>query len=75
MNLEEIRAILMPHLKGKTVSDDTPLVSGGLIDSMTIVDLIVDLSDRFDVEIPASEVTPEDFDSVRKILATLTRFR
>jgi hypothetical protein len=27
------------------------------------------------VEIPASEVTPEDFDSVRKILATLTRFR
>jgi len=75
--LSAIRAIVSRHLQkqGASFDLDTPLVSGGLIDSMSIVDLILQLQDELGVAIEASEVQPEDFDSVRQIAATLDRFR
>ena len=75
MEIEKIHSILKPHLKGQTVTDDTALISGGLIDSMSIADLIVDLEAAFGIRIPASEVEPDDFDTPRRILSTLERFR
>ena len=57
------------------VADDTPLVSGGLVDSMSLVDVILDLQSELGVSIPTSEVQPDDFDSVEKIAATVARFR
>jgi D-alanine--poly(phosphoribitol) ligase subunit 2 len=74
MHLNKIHEILRPHLKGKAVTDDTPLISGGLIDSMAIVDLIIDLEAALGIRIPASEVEPDDFDTPRRILATIERF-
>ena len=75
MDLKLVHEVLKRHLKGRTVEDDTPLVSGGLIDSMAIVDLIVDLEDAVGVRIPASEVQQDDFDTPRKIAQTVSRFR
>jgi len=75
MNIEKVHEILRSHLKGKTVGDDTPLVSSGLIDSMAIVDLIIDLEAMLGVRIPASEVQPDDFDTPRRIAETVERFR
>ena len=75
MDTAAIHQILARHLKNKRVNDDTPLISGGLIDSMSIVDLILDLESACGVRIPASEVEPDDFDSVRKIAETVARFR
>jgi len=68
---------MVTALVGKrvTFSDDTPLISGGLIDSMAIVDLILDLQTAFSVEIPASEVQPDDFDTVSRIAETVARFQ
>lgn len=40
---------------------------------MSIVDLILDLQTELEVEIPVSEVQPDDFDSVTKIAATVAR--
>ncbi len=75
--LETIRKTVERHLKRKpkTFDDKTALVSGGLIDSMSIVDLILDLESALGVRIPASEVQPDDFDSVHTIARTVERFR
>jgi acyl carrier protein len=56
------------------VPDDEPLISGGRIDSMSIVDLILDLEERFSVTIPPGDVQPDDFDSINKIASTVARF-
>ena len=73
--LEAVRRLVAGRLKRRlSIGDDTPLVSGGLIDSMSIVDLILDLQTELGVEIPVSEVQPDDFDSINKIAATLARF-
>lgn len=75
MDLKTVHDVLRRHLNGKPAGDDTPLISSGLIDSMAIVDLIVDLENATGVHIPPSEVQPDDFDSARRIVETLSRFR
>ena len=75
-DINKVRSALTPHLRNRVaIGDDTPLISGGLIDSMSLVELIMDLEAAFQVRIPASEVQPDDFDSVRKIAAVIERFR
>jgi acyl carrier protein len=75
--LVTIRRTVEPHLKRRlqAFDDDTALVSGGLIDSMSLVDLILDLEAAFGMRIPVMEVQPDDFDSVRAISRTIDRFR
>ncbi len=72
-----IRETVARHLrrKPKTFDDATPIVSGGLIDSMSLIDLILDLETATGVRIPAAEVQPDDFDSIALIAATVARFR
>ncbi|MDY6392046.1 MAG: phosphopantetheine-binding protein [Bacilli bacterium] len=49
------------------------LVHGGTLDSLSIVMLIGELSDAFDIEIPPSEITYENFDTVDGLVAMVER--
>jgi acyl carrier protein len=71
----KIRHIVERYGKRVPLNDDSPLISGGIIDSMAIVDILLDLQTAFAISIPASEVQPDDFDSIRKIGETLARFQ
>ena len=39
------------------------LIDGKILDSIDIVTLVAEIGDAFDVEIPAEELTPENFNS------------
>ena len=56
-----------------TISEDTPLVSSGLIDSMALVDLLLKLEDLTKMRIPAGKVQAKDMDTVAKMFATAQR--
>jgi len=71
--LAKVRTIIDRHTGGIKVKDDTPLISGGILDSLAVVDLIVDLEKTFGVKIPITDVQPDDFDSVRLIAETIAR--
>jgi acyl carrier protein len=53
--------------------ENTPLISSGLIDSMALVDLLLDLELLTGMRIPASKVQPKDMDTVAKMFATAVR--
>lgn len=57
----------------KSVRDDQPLVTSGLIDSLRVLKLIVSLEERLKVKIPTDQLQPEDFDTVNGIVETLER--
>jgi acyl carrier protein len=65
-----IRLIRKPNVK---VDENTPLVSSGLIDSMTLVDVLLKLEDLTHMRIPAGKVQPRDLDTVGLMFATAQR--
>ncbi len=54
---------------------DTPLISGGIVDSFSMVSLKVFLEKKFQIQIPDAQATPEAFDSVNKIIVLVNKFR
>ena len=49
------------------VNFDTPLISGGLVDSFSMVSLKRFLELKYKISIPDERATPEAFDNVTKI--------
>jgi acyl carrier protein len=58
----------------RTITDSTPLISGGIVDSFSMVSLKRFLERKYSIQIPDAQATPEAFDSVDKIVALVTKF-
>ena len=73
---QDIRDYLMAHRASQTIddfSDNESLLEAGVIDSMTMVDLIVHLEKRYGINIDEDDMTPENFDSIEAIEAYVIR--
>jgi acyl carrier protein len=55
------------------IAADTPLVSSGLIDSFSLVDVLSKLEEITAMRIPAGKVQPKDMDTVSLMLSTARR--
>jgi acyl carrier protein len=55
------------------ITVDTPLVSSGLIDSFSLVDVLSKLEEVTERRIPAGKVQPKDMDTVSLMLSTAQR--
>ena len=53
---------------------DTPLITGGIVDSFSMVSLKRFLEKKYDIQIPDADATPEAFDTVDSIVALVERF-
>lgn len=56
------------------VSYDTPLISGGIVDSFSMVSLKRFLETKYKIQIPDAKATPEAFDTVNNIVELLKEF-
>jgi acyl carrier protein len=65
-----LKRIRKPNL---TIDENTPLVSSGLVDSMALADLLVELEDVTHTRIPPGKVKPKDLDTVALMFATAAR--
>lgn len=59
----------------RVVREDTPLITGGIVDSFSMVSLKRFLERKYDIRIPDAEATPDAFDSVDRIARLVERFR
>jgi acyl carrier protein len=59
----------------REVTDDTPLISGGIVDSFSMVSLKRFLERKYAIRIPDAEATPQAFDTVTSIAALVARFK
>ena len=73
---EKIKEILV-GVKKDTEShlDDAKLVSDGILDSLDIMNLIMELESEFDIEIDPEDVLSDNFESVEAILALVEKCR
>ncbi len=68
MNAEKITEIVQETIDASgldiTIDDDMSLVEGGILDSMSIVKLVQELQQTFDIDIDFADITISNFDSV-----------
>ena len=58
----------------REITFDTPLISGGIVDSFSMVSLKRFLETKYAIQIPDAKATPEAFDSVDNIIRLLAEF-
>lgn len=71
--METIISILEDLKPGVDYHTETGLVQKRILDSLTIIALVSDLEDEFDIAIPAVEIVPENFDSAAAIACLVER--
>jgi acyl carrier protein len=57
------------------ITYDTSLISGGYIDSFSMVVVLVFLQKTFNVKIPDKEAPPSNFDTVNKMVELVNKFK
>ncbi len=79
--MEEIRDVVLDYVIKEYMEDqddeityDTALISGGYVDSFSMVSLKRFLETRYKISLPDDKATPEAFDSVNKIVTLVQEF-
>jgi len=79
---DDIKKLIIEYVKKEyleedstqEVTEDTKLISSGIVDSFSMVSLKMFLEKKFQVKIPDEKATPEAFDSVNNIIKLLKEF-
>ena len=59
----------------REISETTPLISGGIVDSFSMVSLKRFVERKYGISIPDAETTPEVFDTARSIAALVRKLK
>jgi acyl carrier protein len=59
----------------REITETTPLISSGLVDSFSMVSLLRFLEKKYSIHIPDEVATPEAFNTVESIAALVRRFQ
>ena len=79
--MENMKDIILEYVideycddESSDVTFETPLISGGLVDSFSMVSLKRFLENKYNISIPDDQATPEAFDTVNKIELLVKKF-
>lgn len=81
--MDEHKKVILDYIKreyleeddDQEINEDTPLISGGIVDSFSMVSLKVFLEKKYNIQIPDAKATPQAFDTVNNIYRLLKEFR
>lgn len=79
--MDELRRTILDYVRREYLEEDdvrelnpaTRLISGGIVDSFSMVSLKRFLERKYDLRIPDADASPEAFDSVDAIAALVER--
>ena len=67
MLIGEIRTLMTEKLLLEVASPDEDLLAGGILDSLSLIQLLVNLEQHFGIRIPLEEMQIEDVRSLRAL--------
>jgi acyl carrier protein len=59
----------------REITETTPLISGGIVDSFSMVSLLRFLERKYSIHIPDEAATPDAFDTVERIAVLVRQFQ
>jgi acyl carrier protein len=72
---EFILSEFLPGEDPDELTDTTPLISGGILDSIATMKVVLFIEERFNVTFEAHEVDRENFDSIANIVRLVSAKR
>ena len=79
--MDDIKDVVLEYVIEEYAEDDddeitfdTPLISGGIVDSFSMVSLKRFLENKYKISIPDDQATPQAFDSVNSITELVKKF-
>ncbi len=79
--MDDLKDVILDYVTKEYLEDDSepldydsPLISGGIVDSFSMVSLKRFLENRYKIQIPDDKATPDAFDSVNKIAVLVEEF-
>jgi len=81
--MDDLKRVILDYVKreyledgdDRIVAEDTPLITGGIVDSFSMVSLKRFLEKKCAIQIPDDQATPAAFDTVNEIAALVERIR
>ena len=81
--MDDLEQVILAYVKREYIEDGddrevtaaTPLISGGIVDSFSMVSLKRFVEKKYGIQIPDADATPAAFDSVNRIAQLVERFR
>jgi len=81
--MDDLTTVILDYVKREYIEEgddrevgvDTALISGGIVDSFSMVSLKRFVEKKYGIAIPDADATPAAFDSVRKIAELVRRFQ
>jgi acyl carrier protein len=76
--LDALRGFVVQELldgRDTGLDEHTPLLAWGVLDSLSVNVLVSFTNERFGIEVPLSEVTPQNLKDLDSYVALLTRLR
>lgn len=71
--MEEFISVLKRAMPNVDFENEIALVDDGILDSLSIVAIISELSDEYDIEVPPEEIDPDNFNSAEAMKALVDR--
>ncbi len=79
--MSNTKDVILDYIKEEYLDDEdmeldytSPLITGGIVDSFSMVSLKRFLETKYKIQIPDAKATPEAFDSVDNIIVLLKEF-
>ncbi|NFO47522.1 acyl carrier protein [Clostridium botulinum] len=71
--MEKLISLLQDIRDDIDFKECTTLIEDGILDSFDIIQIVNAIDEEFDVEIPATEIIPENFNSADSLLKMIRR--
>ncbi len=73
--MEKLLEILEGIESGVDYKNCTTLVDDGYLDSLSIISLVAEIEEAFDVQIPTVEIVPDNFNSAEALWNLIVRLQ
>ena len=73
--MERLIEILEEIEEGVDYENCTTLIDDNILDSLSIISLIAELEEEFDIQIPTVEIIPSNFNSAKAMWELITRLQ